>query len=248
MIDEWWKGKLTKAATPHVLDYKIYCDESCHLEHDGSDVMVFGALRCKAVSVEETVRGIKSLRAKYEYQTEIKWTKLLKKQLPFYRDLLNLFLQSDALSFKATSVINKHLLDHTQYNQGSHGIFYYKMAFYTLRDFLKNPGAARIHFDYMDTQGKDRAQKLLEILSADGAACVLSAQIVRSGESQLIQLCDLLIGAISYARRFPRDQRSPVKGAIVDHLETYLGRDLINGTPPWEEKFNIFVFSPRRAG
>ncbi len=184
MIDEWWNGKLTKARTPHALEYKIYCDESCHLEHDGGNVMVFGALRCKAAAVEETVRAIKGLRTQYEYQTEIKWTKLLKKQLPFYRDLLDLFLRSDALSFKATAVINKHLLDHTQYNQGSHGVFYYKMAFYTLRDFLKNRGAARIHFDYMDTQGKERAQKLLEILSTDGAAGILSAQIVRSGESQ----------------------------------------------------------------
>lgn len=63
----------------------------------------------------------------------------------------------------------------------------------------------------------------------------------------MIQLCDLLIGAISYARRYPLDQRSSVKGAIVDHLEARLGRDLINDTPPWEEKVNIFVFSPRCA-
>ncbi|WP_081333863.1 DUF3800 domain-containing protein [Burkholderia stagnalis] len=245
MIDEWSRGYLTKTGQPHALAYKIYCDESCHLEHDGSDVMVFGALRCKADSVEEIVRSIKALRVKYGYETEIKWTKLLRKQQPFYRELIEIFLNSDALSFKATSVINKRLLDHTHYNQGSHGVFYYKIAFYTLRDFVKNQGAIRIHFDYMDTQGKTRAQKLLEILSNDSAMAVLSAQIVRSGESQLIQLCDLLIGAISYARRYSPENRSEVKGGIVDYLEYRLGRRLVNGTPPWEDKFNIFAFSPR---
>ncbi|HDR9061243.1 DUF3800 domain-containing protein [Burkholderia vietnamiensis] len=245
MIDEWSRGKLTKTSEPHALDYKIYCDESCHLEHDGSDVMVFGALRCKAESVEEIIRSIKSLREKYGYHTEIKWTKLLRKQIPFYRELIDLFLQSDALSFKATSVINKGLLDHTQYNQGSHGVFYYKVAFYTLRDFLRNKIAARVHFDYMDTQGKTRAKKLLEILTNECPAALLSSQIVRSEESQLIQFCDLLIGAISYARRFAPDERSEVKGAIVDYLENSICRNLVDGTPPWEEKFNIFVFSPR---
>ena len=25
-------------------EYNLYCDESCHLEHDDSDVMVLGAL------------------------------------------------------------------------------------------------------------------------------------------------------------------------------------------------------------
>jgi len=245
MIEEWAAGQLVLARTPHAVDYKVYCDESCHLEHDGCDVMVFGALRADASAVEPAIRAIKELRAKFNYQTELKWTKLLRKQLPFYLELIDLFLANPALRFKATVVINKHLLDHTQYNEGSHGTFYYKMAFYTLRDFLEKDKAYRIHLDYMDTQGKARAQKLLEILGSAKAASVLSAQTVRSHESQLIQLCDILIGAMAYARRFPSEKRSEVKGAIVKHLEARLRRSLVLGTPPWEEKFNIFVFSPR---
>ena len=99
----------------------------------------------------------------------------------------------------------------------------------------------------MDTQGNKRAQKLLEVLGNAKAAGILSAQIIRSHESQLIQLCDLFIGALAYARRFEAEKRTTTKSAIIGHLERQLGRSLLDGTPPWEEKFNIFVFSPRKA-
>ena len=177
----------------------------------------------------------------------MKWTKLIAKQLPFYLELIDLFLGLGGLRFKATVVKNKTLLDHTQYNEGSHGVFYYKIAFFTLRDFLEKEKVYRIHLDYMDTQGNVRAQKLIEILGTAKAASILSAQIIRSHESQLIQLCDLFIGALSYARLFTPDKRSATKAAIISHLERKLGHSLLNGTPPWEEKFNIFVFSPRKT-
>jgi hypothetical protein len=248
MIHEWRAGKLFKTRTPSTLDFKIYCDESCHLEHDGSDVMAFGALRCEAESVEPITRSIKLLRQKYNYNNEIKWTKLVYKQLPFYRDLLDLFLESEAVVFKCFLVTNKNYLDHAQFNRGSHGEFYYKMAYYALRGFVKNPGATRIYLDYMDTQGKARIQELLKVLVNAGSPATLSGQTIRSGESQLVQLCDLLIGAISYAKRFLPEDRSPVKAAIIEHIESKLRRDVRDGTPPWEEKFNIFLFSPQRAG
>ena len=210
--------------------------------------MVFGALHCEASTIVQAIRSIKELRSKFGYQTEVKWTKLIAKQLPFYLELIDLFLGTGGLRFKATVVINKGLLDHTQYNDGSHGTFYYKMAYYTLRDFLEKEKVYRIHLDYMDTQGNKRAQKLLEVLGNAKAAGILSAQIIRSHESQLIQLCDLFIGALAYARRFETEKRTATKSAIIDHLERKLGRSLLDGTPPWEDKFNIFVFSPRKAG
>ena len=247
MIDEWHAGKVSHVRKPKPVDFKIYCDESCHLEHDGNDAMVFGALCCDAPAVEPIVRAVKELRNRFVYHNEIKWSKLIAKQLPFYLELIDLFLGSGGLRFKATVVKNKSLLDHTQYNGGSHGTFYYKMAFYTLRDFLDKEKVYRIHLDYMDTQGNQRTQKLIEILGAAKPSVTISAQTIRSHESQLIQLCDLLIGAMSYSKRFDAQKRSATKARIIDHLENKLGRVLPDSTPPWEDKFNIFVFSPRKA-
>ncbi len=227
--------------------YKIFCDESCHLEKDPSNVMVLGALRCPEGAVEHLSRTIKYLRHKHNYQTELKWTKLIAKQSVFYHELLDLFLNTDELIFKATVVVNKNYLDHSEFNQGSHNNFYYKMFFYALRDFINPGGSYKIYLDYMDTHGRDKAAKLMEVLhNSNYGTAAAKAYIIRSHESQLIQLCDLLIGALSYANREDIERKSIIKNEIVAYLEQRLCRQLTVGTPPWEEKFNIFRFSPRR--
>ena len=73
----------------------------------------------------------------------------------------------------------------------------------------------------------------------------ITAYIIRSHESQLIQLCDLLIGALSYVNRADIAHESKIKNELVDYLQLKLCRSLDSGTPPWEQKFNIFRFSPR---
>ena len=55
--------------------YKLFCDESCHLEHDNSDVMVLGTICCSEEHLEEINRQIKILRYRHNYKTELKWTK-----------------------------------------------------------------------------------------------------------------------------------------------------------------------------
>lgn len=42
--------------------YNVYCDETCHLEHDSSNVMVLGAVWCpqsKLKEINERIRQIK---------------------------------------------------------------------------------------------------------------------------------------------------------------------------------------------
>lgn len=230
-------------SSPH---YKLFCDESCHLEHDTSDVMVLGTICCPEEHVEAINRQIKTLRYQHNYKTELKWTKLHTKQIDFYKALIDLFLETDALRFKATVVINKKSLNHEQFNQGSHNNFYYKMFYYALRDFLVTGNQYKIYLDYMDTQGRDKARKLMDVLhNANYGQVDITTYIIRSYESQLIQLCDLLIGALSYVNRADIAHESKVKNELVAYLQLKLCRSLDIGTPPWEQKFNIFRFSPR---
>lgn len=225
-------------------EYKIFCDESCHLPHDGCDIMVFGALRCDALKVDDVSAKIASLREQHNYRQELKWTKLVHSQMPFYRDLIEYFANNSALRFKATVVLNKKTLDHSKYNAGSAGTFYYKMAYYALRDLLVAGKGHRLYLDYMDTLGATKTRKLQEILST-GSAGWITTHIIRSHESQLVQLCDLLIGAIAYANRTDIPTESAVKKEFILALQSAFKRSLTAGTPPWEDKFNIFMFSPR---
>ena len=225
--------------------YKLFCDESCHLEKH-PEIMVLGAICCSEQEVIAINKKIKEIRYRHSYKTELKWTKLHAKQINFYKEVINLFFQSDGLKFKATVVSNKNLLNHQEFNQGSHNNFYYKMFFYTLRDFLKPNNRYKIYLDYMDTQGKEKTKKLMQVFENSHYQQIdCKAYIIRSYESQIIQLCDLFIGALSYANRKDIEHNSLIKNEIINYLSLKLCRSLASGTAPWEEKFNIFQFSPR---
>ena len=229
------------------MKYKLFCDESCHLEHDSSDIMVLGSLCCPADMVKELVCQIKKLRHTYNYRNELKWTKQINCQLPFYKELIDLFHKTDGFRFKATVVLNKNLLNHSAFNHNSHNNFYYKMFYYTLRDFLNEGDEYRIYLDYMDTRGGAKIKKLEDVLRSDkGQRIKIDAQVIRSHESQLIQFCDLFIGAVAYANRKDIPKSSDTKNAVINYLEQMAGRSLSLSTPQWEDKFNLFLFSPRR--
>lgn len=228
--------------------FKIFCDESCHLQHDNCNVMVLGALFCPEEDFLHVNKHIKWLRNIHNYKTELKWTKLISMQEKFYYELLNFFFESP-LRFKATIVLNKNKLNHERYNNGSHGIFYYKMFYYTLRDFIETNSSYKIYLDYMDSLGGEKVKTLNNILIHESIKreidANISSYIIRSYESQLIQLCDILIGAITYKNRSDIPKDSKTKNIIIDFIEHSLCRRLNSSTPPWEEKFNIFMFSPK---
>lgn len=228
---------------------KLFCDESCHLECDAADIMVLGAISCEAKKSVSLNRHIKWLRHQHNYHTELKWTKLIAKQWPFYRALLDLLIDDEGVRFKATVVQHKGRLNHDFFNEGSHNTFYYKMFYYTLRDFLTTDYKYQIYLDYMDTLGGEKTKKLCQVLKSEGRENLeVKAYIVQSYESQLIQLCDLIIGAVGYKNRTDIAHESDIKKKIVKYLEKKLCHSLDYTTPPWERKFNIFRFVPSIVG
>ncbi len=227
-------------------NYKIFCDESNHILSDDSDLMVNGAIRIEEDKVVQANKHIKYLRHKYNYHTELKWTKLILKQKEFYKELIDYFFISDFMSFKATLVMNKSKVNHARYGR-THDEFYYVVYYYTLRNLLNVDGSFKIYFDYKDTLGGKRVEELNKVLVNDGYQKPLF-NIIHSHESQLIQMCDLLIGAIGYHNREDIEHSSEVKTYIVDYIDSKIksqGYNIgdIKGTKPWADKFNIFRWS-----
>lgn len=226
-------------------EIKIFCDESCHLMHDHADVMVLGALTCDR---ENLVRVIKHLKwLKRDYLPELKWARFNKLQLPLYKDLFDFFYEEQALNFKATVVEHKDKLDHALYNDDSHMDFYYKMYYYTLRDFLYGDENYKIYLDYMSHDSGSKAKKLSEVLinykRFDSSR--INVTIIQSYESILMQLCDFFIGAVGYSNRNDLEKKSEYKSYFIEYMENKLDRSLKNSTFPGEKKFNIFKFTPR---
>ncbi|MCX6073673.1 MAG: DUF3800 domain-containing protein [Campylobacterales bacterium] len=228
------------------MKYKIFCDESNHLHNDKSDLMVIGGIGCPSESVEFVNRYIKHLKHKHNAIGELKWTKLNNNKKAFYKELLEFFFSSVHLKFNTQVVLNKSRLNHNQYNEGEADIFYYKMYYYALVPFLRPNDTYNIFMDYKDTKGGQRVSQLKKIIHNKFYGNIdVDFTIIHSHESQIMQLTDVMIGAIGYKNRKDIDKNSEIKNFIIATIEELGGISLDNATPPWEEKYRIFRFVPR---
>jgi len=221
------------------MNYKIYCDESNHLLNDKSNLMVNGAILLPENKVKVYNKYIKYLRHKYNYHYELKWTKLFSHNFAFYKELIDFFIESD-MNFKATLVLNKQLHRHQEYGY-DHDDFYYITFYYTLRDFIERDifSNYKIYLDYKDTKGGDKIKTLKKTLESQGLKTNnVDVYIINSQESQILQLCDLFIGAIGYRNRTDIQKISKIKNKIIDYLlEKRLS---LHYTLRDESKFNVF--------
>lgn len=231
-------------------EYNIYCDESCHLEHDGQRAMTLGGLCCPKSAIQKHSRALRQLKTEYglDPHLELKWTKVSPGRQDLYHAVLDYFLSSADLRFRAVVVPDKKLLRHQDFDQ-DHDTFYYKMYFEVLRFFMNPSDHYSVYLDVKDTRSSGKAAKLREILSASlgehrsTSTIVRCLQMVRSHESELIQLTDLLTGIISYANRHLHS--SATKTGLARSLSDALGWELCSSTPLSATKVNIFVWEAK---
>jgi hypothetical protein len=228
-------------------EVNIYCDESNHLESDKKP-MVLGALyspRDKASTVNKRIKEIKvenNLLATYE----IKWSKVSSKRLPLYIDLINYFFDIDYIGVRAI-IADKSKLDHERFNQDHDG-WYYKMYYLLLTKMIRSSQRYKICLDRKDTLGKQKIDKLREVLcSAEydfEQKIINEVREVHSDQVQMVQLVDLIIGAIQFnlSSKDP-EKESKAKRQVVDHLKKKSKLTLTTNTLPSEPKLNLFFWA-----
>ena len=125
------------------------------------------------------------------------------------------------------------------------------MYYYLLLNIVcKRESRFNIYLDIKDTRGSRKIrelQRILHIKLADVQSTIPQIQLVRSHESELIQLADFLMGAVAYCNRNDIPTTNSTKRDIIQRIKSYTRNDLKNNSPPWEEKFNLFIFHPRRS-
>lgn len=94
--------------------YNVYCDETCHLEHDGINDMVIGAVWCPQNKLREINQRIKEIKARngISPSTELKWTKVSPAKVQAYKDVIDYFFDDDDLHFRAIIIPDKSKLNH----------------------------------------------------------------------------------------------------------------------------------------
>lgn len=225
----------------------IYCDESCHLEHDHIPVMLLGAIWSPKEQVKRLAVGLRDIKVRHHAEGELKWSKVSKSRQHFFLEVVEWFFAEDPLHFRALIVPNKSVLDHGRFNNGSHDTFYYKMYFSLLNKIFSPDCSYDVYLDIKDTRSNLKVKKLHEVLCNDQYdfthSMIRTVQQIRSHESELLQLGDFLLGALAYKHR-GLDQ-SEAKLAVIKAIEKHRP-NLLSSTPRDESKFNIFVWQPRR--
>jgi hypothetical protein len=227
--------------------FNVYCDESCHLERDGCSLMMLGAVWCKTEIVPHVSKRLREIKARYGMKRpfEIKWTKVSPSKQEMYLDWVDYFFDDDDLHFRGY-LIEKTGLDHSAYLQ-THNDWYYKMCFRMLEPIIDPTQTYNIYLDIKDTRGEQKRRKLEEVLRSsrfDASDKIIHrVQQIRSHESELMQLADLLLGAVIHHNRFGAGG-SPAKREIIKRIQRRSNKSLAASTWLREPKFNLFRWHP----
>jgi len=211
--------------------------------------MVLGALWCDITKSKEIAKRIREIKQEFNLPAdfEIKWTKVSPQKRDFYLRLIDYFFDDDDLHFR-TLVAHKEKLNHKDRNQ-THDEWYYKTYYQLLIEILHPTDCYNIYLDIKDTLGGSKVRKLHDVLSNKNLdfsrSIIQKIQIVRSHEVDLLQLADLLIGAVSYINR--GESGSETKLSLIQRIQERSGYDLRKSTLRSENKMNVFRWDPQEG-
>lgn len=229
------------------MEYNVYCDESCHLKSNDSNFMLIGAVYCPKYKVKKVNEYIEHLKENYNLSNkiELKWNKIDKKTEKLYLDIINYFFTNDDLKFRVI-VIDKTTLNHEKYKQTENN-FYHK-AYYEMLKYIISPGNSyNIYPDIKDTNSYYYLQVMLEYLrfkmSDTNKKTIKKVQPIRSYESPILQINDILIGALSYYYR--KLDSNKVKLNIINEIKKMYQNSFDTSSYYSNTKFNIFIWRSR---
>lgn len=214
--------------------FNIYCDESTHIENDRHPYMILSYISTPYHLLKMHNKNIREMKMQHFYRGEMKWSSISKSQYPFYNEIVDYFFSND-VNFRAI-VIDKSQLDHKSFNQ-DHNQFYDKMYYQLLNKKIEPDSNYNIFIDIKDTKSYLKARSLKTYLERDYHN-IRTLQIVRSYESELMQLTDVLMGAINYKLRGLN--KVTAKNNIIEKIEKHCGKPLTQKTVKAENKFNLF--------
>jgi hypothetical protein len=124
------------------------------------------------------------------------------------------------------------------------------MYFYLLRNLIWAGHTYNVYIDLKDTRSRKKIEKLREVLCNANydfsREMIKNIQHVHSHDVGLLQLADVLIGAVSYKARGLAGNAG--KEAIIALIRQNTGLSLERNTLPSEKKFNLCIWRPENEG
>lgn len=205
--------------------------------------MAIGAIWAPKPKVREANKRIRELKVRngLSVDYELKWSKISPNHCQVYEDVVSYFFDDDDLHYRSVLIDSKDRLDHQKFGQ-THDDWYFKMHFILLKFLIMPQVCNHIYLDHKDTRSAQSTRKLRDVLCNNiydfERSVIRSIQIVRSDEIQLVQLADILTGAMTYANR--TTQLNKGKNKVLSMIRAKSGYTLTSTTLYREDKLNIF--------
>ncbi|MDY0959493.1 DUF3800 domain-containing protein [Sphingomonas sp. CFBP8993] len=235
--------------------WDIYIDESSQTKNR---YLVLGAILLPAMSVTPSDMTLSVARLPELPHGEIKWGKVSKAKFAAYQRYVDCFFDDPALSAAKfhSLIVDTTQLNHKRFNSGSREIGFnkelYNLATKCAR--LQKSGLFHLYPDYRDTN--QRPDDLKNILNhgrhkkGDNRDWPFRrCQFRDSSKTPLLQLVDLLLGALAYGinKHYEQENASPHKLELARYILRRAGiRDLHQDTSI-DGKYTIWHRKLRQA-
>lgn len=225
----------------------IFCDESRQdllaskksiSEHNRYTCI--GGIMIPSCKLEDIKSKMSVLRKKHNVCGELKWGTVSPSKIEFYLEVIDLFFEESDLMFR-TVVIDSSKIDNDAFNNSDQELGYYKFYYELLYHWIDYDTEYRIYTDQKTNCDASRLKELRRILnnSCYGVDPVLSIQAINSKESIMLQIENILMGAVGYKFNFQETGSSESKNKIVGRIEENLGHEIFS-TSRNVKKFNVF--------
>lgn len=234
--------------------YHVFCDESRIVQ---DQFMVFGGIIAPARSVVSFNERLKQFRDKFGLTAELKWTKVSRAKLPEYKEFINEFFRvcrRDVVHFRSV-VFDTHQFDYARFHQGDKDLGFYKFFYqFVLHSFCKYAVSDddRLLMFFDERRSKTPLSDLKRSLNSGsrkkhGRLCdvVASIEPICSHESDILQVADVMMGAVGYHQngRHLNPEASQSKIALANHIAKLARLQSLKQQTPWgSSHFGIWPF------
>lgn len=225
------------------MNFEVYCDESGQeffkTRPHGEHYTLIGSLWIRAENRKDYKDYIIGLRRKHKVGGEFKWKRVSPSRLAFFLELVEFFFaQKDEMRFRVI-VLRADEMDAVRFHESDNELMFYKFYYQVLHHWIMDFNSYRVFVDTKTNRLPSRLTTLERCLNCSNISSLVKVQALPSHELEMLQLVDVLIGAVSY--KFHKRTSSHAKLMVLREIERWLGREI---APTWrsENKFNVFLF------
>jgi hypothetical protein len=216
---------------------EVYVDESSQTKHR---YLVLGAVVVRMTNAQALNEAIAQARLPELPSNEMKWTKVSKGKLAAYQRVADLFFDRNAEMHFHSLFVDTTKQNHKKFNQGDSEIGFNKEVYQLSNKVGRVYSDSYFHIypDYRDTC---HSPEELRLILNRGAAKrgdkrdwpIRRMQFRNSKQIQILQLADVLIGAIAYLLNGhdKAEDANPAKVELANHIIKRAGiADITKGT------------------